>query len=180
MRKFCGFLVFLVAAVVAVLGTISGFRAGKRTSYPVAYSEYIMKYSHKNNLDECLVMAVIKVESNYVPEAQSDYAYGLMQLTEETAEWNAKKMGLKDYDWHVPETNIRIGSYYLKSLIDKYHNVDTALAAYNAGGGNVDSWLKDSRYSKDGETLNHIPFPETRHYVRKVNENWDSYKKLYN
>lgn len=180
MKRFFKLLLIAFVALVAITGMISGYNTGKKSGYPVAYSEYISKYAAQNNLDPCLVMAVIKVESNYVPEAQSDYAYGLMQLTEETAEWNAKKMGLKDYDWHVPETNIRIGSYYLKSLIDKYHNVDTALAAYNAGGGNVDSWLKDSRYSKDGETLNHIPFPETRHYVRKVNENWDSYKKLYN
>lgn len=179
MRKFWGFLAFLVAVVIAVLGTISGFRAGKRTGYPVAYSEYIMKYSHKNGLDECLVMAVIKVESNYIPEAQSSYAYGLMQLTEETAKWNAQKMGLKDYDWREPETNIKIGCYYLKSLIDKYENVETALAAYNAGGGNVDSWLKNSKYSRDGKTLYHIPFPETRNYVKKVEDNRQSYEKIY-
>lgn len=179
MKKFPMFLLLILAAAVAALGLISGYHTGKRSGYPVAYSEYIMKYSKQNHLDACLVMAVIKSESNFVPEAQSDYAYGLMQLTEETADWNAAKMGLENYDWHEPETNIRIGCYYLKSLIDKYGSTDTALAAYNAGGGNVDSWLKKQKYSDDGKTLKYIPFPETRHYVRKVNENWENYKKLY-
>ena len=180
MKNFLKILLALLALSIAAIAIMSGYNTGKKSGYPVAYSEYIMKYSKKNNLDTCLVMAVIKVESNYVPEAQSDYAYGLMQLTEETAEWNAKKMGLKDYDWHDPETNIEIGCYYLKYLIDKYGNTNTALAAYNAGGGNVDSWLASSKYSDDGKTLKHIPFSETRHYVKKVNDNWESYKKLYN
>ena len=84
-----------------------------------------------------MVMAVIKVESNFVPEAESAYAAGLMQLTEDTAEWNAKEMELKDYDYKDPETNIRIGCHYLKYLIRKYENIDTAFAAYNGGMGNV-------------------------------------------
>ena len=179
MKKIFGVLLVLLALLIAGIGIISGYHTGKKAGYPVAYSEYITKYSKENDLDVCLVMAVIKVESNYVPEAQSDYAYGLMQLTEETAEWNAEKMGLTDYDWHEPSTNIQIGCYYLKYLIDKYDNIDTALAAYNAGGGNVDSWLKNPKYSDDGKKLKHIPFGETRHYVKKVNDNWQSYKKLY-
>ena len=179
MKRFFSVLLFLLSLSVAVIGTISGYHTGKQSGYPVAYSEYITKYSKQNHLDTCLVMAVIKVESNYVPEAQSDYAYGLMQLTEETADWNAAKMGLKDYDWHEPETNIKIGCYYLRQLINKYGNTNTALAAYNAGGGHVDEWLKDKSCSSDGKTLDYIPFSETRNYVRKVNDNWTSYKKLY-
>lgn len=168
-----------LALLIAIVGIIGGYNTGKHSGYPVAYSEYITKYARQNKLDPFLVMSVIKVESNFVPEAKSDYAYGLMQLTEETAEWNAKKMELADYDWHDPETNVQIGCYYLRYLIDKYKNTDTALAAYNAGGGNVDSWLHNPKYSNDGKTLQHIPFPETRHYVKKVNANWESYKKLY-
>ena len=102
-----------------------------------------------------------------------------MQLTEDTAEWNAKEMELKDYDYKDPETNIRIGCHYLKYLIRKYENIDTALAAYNGGMGNVSKWLNDERYSDDGVTLKYIPFSETRHYVKKVNESWQKYKELY-
>ena len=85
MKNFLKILLALLALSIAAIAIMSGYNTGKKSGYPVAYSEYIMKYSKKNNLDTCLVMAVIKVESNYVPEAQSDYAYGLMQLTEETA-----------------------------------------------------------------------------------------------
>jgi soluble lytic murein transglycosylase len=168
-----------MAVILAFIGVKSGYHVGKQANYPVAYSEYIVKYSSKYKLDPYLVMAVIKVESNFVPEAESDYAAGLMQLTEETAEWNAKEMGLEDYDYKDPETNIKIGCHYLKHLIDKYENVDTALAAYNGGMGNVSKWLKDSRYSDDGITLKNIPFPETKNYVKKVNANWENYKQLY-
>ena len=81
-----------------------------------------------------------------------------------------------DYDIADPETSINFGCYYLRHLIDLYKNTDTALAAYNAGMGNVNGWLEDKEYSDDGVTLKYIPFPETRSYVRKVNESWEYYK----
>ena len=176
MSKLAKALLFMLAVTLAVIASISGYNVGKQTVYPVAYSDYIVKYAHKNGLDPFLVMAVIKQESNFVPEAASDYAHGLMQITPETAEWNARAMGLTDYDYLEPETNIEIGCHYLAYLIDTYGNIDTALAAYNAGMGNVNSWLSDKAYSDDGETLKYIPFPETRSYVEKVNASWDYYR----
>jgi soluble lytic murein transglycosylase len=167
----------LVAIVVAIFGVVGGYETSQRIKYPVAYSDLIVKYSHENDLDPFLVMAVIKVESNFVPDAHSGYAGGLMQLTEETAEWNARDMGIDDdYDYMDPEINIKFGCHYLRHLIDIYSDVDTALAAYNGGMGNVSAWLKDSSYSDDGVTLKYIPFPETRKYVEKVNKNWEHYK----
>lgn len=169
----------LAAVIIAVIGAVSGFHVGKHADCPVAYNDYIVKYAKENDIDPYLVMAVIKVESNFVPEARSSYAAGLMQLTEETAEWNAKDMGLKNYDYLDPATNIRMGCHYLRHLIDKYENTDTALAAYNGGMGNVSKWLRDKDYSDDGVTLKYIPFPETRSYVEKVNTYWENYKQLY-
>ncbi len=170
-----------LAIVIAIIGIKSGYYKGKQITYPVAYGDWITKYSVKNELDPFLVMAVIKQESNFVPEAHSGYAGGLMQLTEETASWNAKEMGISVYDYMDPETNIRLGCHYLRYLIDHYGNVDTALAAYNGGMGNVNEWLRDSRYSTNGETLNaeSIPFAETRGYLQKVNEYWTYYTELY-
>lgn len=179
MSKMLKVLLAILAVVIAVIGIKSGYQVGVRSGFPVAYGEYIAKYSFENELDPCLVMAVIKVESNFVPEAQSDYAYGLMQLTEETADWNAKNMGLINYDYTDPETNIQIGCYYLKYLIDRYGVIDTALAAYNGGMSNVGKWLDDKNCSEDGKNLKYIPFTETRNYVVKVNQNWEHYKKLY-
>lgn len=179
MSKIFKIFLAVLAVVIAFIGVKSGYHVGKQTNYPVAYNDYIVKYSSKYRLDRYLVMAVIKVESNFVPDARSQYAAGLMQLTEETADWNAKEMKLKDYDYLDPETNIMIGCHYLRHLIDKYDNTDTALAAYNGGMGNVSKWLKDSNCSDDGVTLKYIPFEETRNYVIKVNKNWEHYKQLY-
>ena len=167
------------AILIALIALITGYNTGQKTTYPVAYNEYIYKYANKNDLDPYLVMAVIKVESNFVPEAHSGYAGGLMQLTEETAQWNADDMGITYFDYMDPETNIMLGCHYLKHLIDTYDNIDTALAAYNGGMGNVASWLSDSRYSSDGKTLNDIPFPETKNYVVKVNDAWLHYKENF-
>lgn len=178
MSKVLKVLLAVIAIVIAIIGIKSGYQVGKQSSFPVAYGDSIARYSIENDLDPYLVMAVIKVESNFVPEAQSDYAYGLMQLTEETAHWNAKKMGLVDYDYTDPDTNIKIGCYYLKYLIDKFKVVDTALAAYNGGISNVLNWLDNKEYSDDGKNLKYIPFTETRNYVKKVNNNWEIYKNL--
>lgn len=179
MSKLFKLFLAVLAIVIAFIGIKSGYNVGKQASYPVAYSEYIVKYANKNDLDPYLVMAVIKTESNFVPEARSEYAAGLMQLTEETAAWNAKQMGIKHYDYLDPETNIMMGCHYLKHLINKYGNIDTALAAYNGGMGNVSKWLKNSEYSDDGVSLKAIPFPETRNYVVKVNTYWQDYRDLY-
>lgn len=179
MSKLFKLLLIVLAVVIAIIGANSGYHVGKQSRFPVAYSEYIVEYASENDLDPYLVMAVIKVESNFVPEATSAYAGGLMQLTEETAKWVADKLEISDYDFMDPETNIKFGCYYLKHLIDKYEHVDTALAAYNGGMGNVSKWLADSDYSDDGETLKYIPFKETRNYVVKVEKNWEDYKKIY-
>lgn len=168
----------IICGVVGVIvGTYEGVETARRVKYPIAYGEYIVKYAGENDLDPFLVMAVIHIESNFVPEAQSHVAYGLMQMTEETAEWTAKDMNItEDYDVTDPETSIRFGCHYLRHLLDLYSNTDTALAAYNAGMGNVNSWLKNPDYSSDGKTLYYIPFPETRSYVEKVNDSWEHYR----
>ena len=72
-----------------------------------------------------------------------------------------------------------MGCWYIKRLLIQYNNVDTALAAYNAGSGNVSKWLKNEEYSKDGENLIIIPFKETREYVKKVSKARIQYKRLY-
>lgn len=176
-------LLFTVVAVMVLVNAVSvGYRTVKHIIYPVRYFEHIHKFSSENRLDEYLVMAVIKAESNYIYDASSGVARGLMQLTDETADWIAKRIDL-DFeldDVEDPKTNIQMGCYYLRYLIDYYNGqVDVALAAYNAGPGNVSAWLKDEQYSSDGKTLHHIPFKETRNYVKKVNEYHDEYRKLY-
>ena len=180
-RKKVFFAVFLIISILGIMwfGSLGGKKIGEKINeikYPVKYSTYITKYANENNLEPYLVIALIKQESNFVADARSEYAGGLMQLTEVTADEYAEKLGLTDYNYMDPETNIKIGCFVLASLIDKYNDVDTALAAYNAGVGNVDGWLKNPDYSSDGKTLYYIPFSETRHYVKKVNQYIDVYK----
>ena len=154
-------------------------KTGQNIKYPVEYSDYIIEYSAENRLDPYIVISVIKQESNFISDAKSPYAGGLMQLTEITAKEYGEKLGLENFNYMDPETNIRIGCYLLRSLINRYDGVlETALAAYNAGSSNVDTWLSDSKYSHDGRNLYYIPYTETRCYVKKVMENIEDYKNL--
>ena len=157
----------------------------KRRAYPLRYSDYIIKYSGKYHVDPYLVMSVIWVESKYNCDATSQkQARGLMQITPETGEWIAGKMGIKDYKDELlydPNINIQIGCWYLNNLHKQFNgDIKLVLAAYNGGMGNVRKWLKDDKYSKDGKNLDYIPFKETREYVEKVLDAYKEYKKLYN
>lgn len=151
--------------------------------YPYKYSDYIIKYSKENNLDPLFVAAVIKTESDFNENALSNKnAYGLMQITEETAQWSSQKMGIVNFNLYMlndPELNIKIGCWYLDNLNQEFKNFDLVLAAYNGGRGNVEKWLKDSNHSIDGKNLQYIPFKETDKYVKRVNVNYSIYKFLY-
>lgn len=153
------------------------------TYFPLKYQDTIRKYSQKYGLDPYLVLAVIKVESNFMPEAVSPKkARGLMQITEKTGKWGAGQIQLTHYSVEKlfdPEINIQIGCWYLSVLYQEFEDTDLVLAAYNGGSGNVSQWLKDSSLSSSGKRLDKIPFSETRNYVKKVKNSRFVYKKLY-
>ena len=116
-------------------------------------------------------VAIIKAESNFRKDAVSTKgAKGLMQIMDETGKWCADKIEIPEPDLCDVETNIRIGTFYISHLLEMYEgNEKTAVAAYNAGYGNVDKWLADEKHSKNGKDLNLVPFPETQKYIKKVN-----------
>ena len=157
--------------------------------YPLEYTELVAEYASKYNIPEYVILAIIKTESDFDPNAVSAVgAIGLMQMMPETFLWLTGSAHLGEYlpvdALYVPEVSIRYGTYYLLYLYRKFdHNLDTALAAYNGGEGNVSKWLEDSRYSDDGLKLNtdKIPdnFRETRNYVKKVNKEIKYYKNTY-
>ena len=160
---------------IFILAAVFSFLLGK---IEVKYKEEIDNVATEYSLDKNLVYALIMAESNFNPNAVSSKdATGLMQLTSDTALWCAEKIGDENLaaDLTVPEVNIRLGCYYLKYLIDRYGEESTALAAYNAGSGNVDEWLSDHSYSPDGKAIVSAPFPETDHYIKKI----AFYKKIY-
>ena len=84
-----------------------------------------------------------------------------------------------DINIYDPETNIRIGCWYLNTLYKEFGKTDLVIVAYNGGSGNVKKWLSDREYSYDGENLRIIPFSETDSYLQKVKKNYEQYNKLY-
>lgn len=152
--------------------------------YPMPYYNLVEKYASENNLDIYLVYSIIKAESGFDKDAVSKKgALGLMQLTPKTAIWLASEMKLQNFsesDIIIPENNIRLGCYYLSTLLKQFdNNMDNALCAYNAGRGNVSKWLLNKEYSRDGKNLYKIPYKETRDYLKKVYRIFRSYKNLY-
>ncbi len=185
----CFFVLIVISVLVLLFGYHIAEEAGVKNyflklKYPVRYQEFVEDYAEEFHLDESLVYAVIHTESKFDTYAESKVgAKGLMQLTNETGEDCAKKLGIQNFSAEQlfnPEVNIRLGCYYLKKLIREYDgNTQTAIAAYNGGPGNVDKWLADSNYSNGDGILREIPFRETRNYVDKVTEAYWNYQNIY-
>ena len=137
----------------------------ERLRYPLHYSSIVRDRAKARGLDPALVAAVIYQESKFRSDARSSSgAIGLMQLTPATAEGIAIRTGGTAFhvsDLTDPEINIRYGTWYLHDLLGKYGNERLALAAYNAGQGNVDRWQKAGVG---------IQFPETAAYVSRVEQ----------
>ena len=152
--------------------------------YVKEYEEYVYKYSEENDIDPLLTFAIIKVESKFNRNIKSSSgALGLMQLMESTAIEMANEIGqevvIKE-SLYNPETNIKIGTKYFATLLKHYDgNELLALAAYNAGMGNVDNWIKEGTIKKDGSNIENIPYKETNNYVRKIMRDYKIYKSLY-
>lgn len=172
---------FLSALIVFCV--IIGIIAGIYGMYPLKYVGFIRAASEEAGVDRYLTAALIKAESNFNPQALSNAdAKGLMQLTDETAQFCAEKMGieLSEGDIYNPEINIKIGVYYLKRLLDMFDSdLTLAVAAYNAGEGRVKEWLANAEYSADGVTLDTIPYGETKRHVEKIGQYQKIYKILY-
>ncbi len=151
--------------------------------YPVEYQKFVERFADEYGLDRYLVYSVIKVESNFNPDAISNAgAKGLMQLMDKTAaECNVKgEFGYNiPEDLYEPEKNIRLGCYYLSSLMDTYNNMELAVTAYNGGTGNVNKWLKNESLSDGEGGLSDIPYSETKRYVEKVTKTYEIYNRLY-
>jgi soluble lytic murein transglycosylase len=135
-------------------------------------------------VDPLLVLAVIREESNFFPGAISTSdARGLMQLLPSTAKWIAQsKLGIayREEDLFDPETNIRLGTWYLGSLLGQFGgDVSRAVAAYNGGPGNVTRWLEAAGSVSRAEFPGLLALAETREYLVKVLNAWLTYRGLY-
>ena len=181
----CGFKITIAGIIIAVILTLLVIcivkffdytsEQYKKISFPIKYSQIVEEMSEKYDVDQDLIYSVIKTESNFDAEAKSAVgALGLMQIMPTTFEWlqsyHDGVITMDKEELFVPEISIEYGTIFLKYLIDRYSekSIDCVIAGYNAGAGAVDEWLADTKYSKDGITLDYIPYPETENYVEKV------------
>ena len=173
-------IVVTIIAAVIILASIFINKLMIKILYKKEYSEYVTRYSQEYNVDENLIYALIKAESNFEVEAVSNReAKGLMQLMYSTAKEVAIQNGIQLTEENIlePDININIGTKYISTLLEKYKSVEVALAAYNAGSGNVDKWIDNGTIKADGSDIENIPFKETNNYVRKIMRDYKIYSE---
>jgi soluble lytic murein transglycosylase len=154
-----------------------------RILFPEAWWETIKTESAKNGLDPYLVASLIRQESEFNPAAVSyANAWGLMQLLPSVGKSLAREEGMTHFETYQlldPETNIKLGTRYLRHMIDRFGGVqEYALAAYNAGEERVTDWQAAGPYHGIDEFVESIPFTQTRDYVQGILRNEDIYRSI--
>lgn len=180
-------LLKIAAAVLcaAAIIFVAVFLVGKtvfKVVYPMKYTDEIARYAAEYKVPESLLYAVVHTESGYDPNAKSGAgALGLTQITPETFSWLQTKTGeeLPESELYNPEVSIKYCAVFYGLLLTEFGDTKTAVAAYHAGRGRVNSWLSDSEISPDGQTLENIPAGETKNYVAKVLRAITIYNNLY-
>ena len=167
--RVCMVLLALLLAAITLLNR--GSDTVMNTAYPRKYDEYVTYYAGKYQIDPYILYSIIRTESNFNPQAESNVgARGLMQITEITFDWIKTKIApdepLTFDDLYDPEVNIRFGSYFISYCLQRY---DDDLATL----------LADSQYSQDGKVLDAFPYPQMRRYVQKVTDAYAQYSEIY-
>ena len=182
----CGVLFFIFILFVAGLALVALNRDRiAEYFFPRDYQENVMQIAGEYGMDHWLVMAIIREESGFDPEAVSVAgATGLMQLMPATAE---EIINRNNFDFSVEEAlldpvcNIRCGVWYLHWLAEHCYggSMPAAVAAYNAGRATVDAWINQGQWDGTLEDIAGIPYAETRQYLQYVYESHYMYQRLY-
>lgn len=179
-------IIIIILTICLLFGIFNVKEKILKIWYPMHYLEEVEKYSNEYNVDKNLVYALIKAESNFKEEAKSNKgAIGLMQIMQNTAKDINKKIENPIEEKAISEKllnaeyNINLGTKYLSMLIEKYNNIEIALAAYNAGIGTVDTWIENGTLKSDGSNIENIPYKETNNYVRKILRSYKIYSQIY-
>ncbi len=156
-----------------------GSRERAQLFYPRPYDPLMIAAAEREEIDYAFWFSVVREESFFSSTVSSHVgAVGLSQLMPPTAADISSRMGLTAPDLLDPETNLAIGSRYLRMLLDRFDLELPALAAYNAGQGRVGRWI--ARNPRDMVRFHEtIPFQETRNHVRKVLVSSVYYNYLY-
>ncbi|MGG1554874.1 lytic transglycosylase domain-containing protein [Paenibacillus ferrarius] len=176
--------IFAILLIVFVATLFMNSAYIGRKLYPIHYVQEIKTSAAKHKVDPFLIAAIIRVETNYQYHLESSKgAIGLMQLMPDTADWivESADVSIKSRDDLLKtDLNIYLGSWYVSWLIKHYNgNMVYAIAAYNAGQGNVNKWKNNGVWDGTEENSSQIPFGETRHYLQRVLFYYDKYTKLY-
>jgi soluble lytic murein transglycosylase len=165
----------LVGVLLGVVGKVD--QAIQELTLPLRHEDIIRQQAEEKGVDASLVAAVIYSESRFRDQTSSAGARGLMQITPDTAMDIARRSEAQTFvlkDLGDPQINISYGTYHLRDLLELYGgNEVAALAAYNAGPGNVDIW------GGSDLKLENIRFPETRAYVEDVLDKQGEYRTEY-
>ncbi len=155
-----------------------------RLAFPMPYQHALEEYCKEHSLDPYLVAALIRQESEFNPKAISrSNARGLTQVMPSTGRQVSRQLGMRGFRPNMlftPDTNLKIGTAYLKTLSDQLEGKwEATLASYNAGKSHVLTWLAANNFHEPAEFVESIPFNETRVYVQSVLRNAEVYRRLY-
>jgi soluble lytic murein transglycosylase len=155
-----------------------------KLAFPIPFRDALEQNARLSALDPYLVAALIRQESEFNPRAVShSRAYGLTQILPGTGRQLSRKMDLRGFRTAMlftPDINLRLGTFYLRLLLDELQGQwEETLASYNAGKGRVTEWLALAQFSEPAEFVESIPIAETRNYVQTVLRNADVYRRLY-
>ena len=150
--------------------------------FPMPLKDTVLRKAKEVQLDPAYVYGLIRQESRFIMDAKSVVgASGLMQVMPATAKWTAKKIGLTNFQvnqLNEHETNVAIGTGYLKLVLDDFDgSMPLAAAAYNAGPSRSRAWRKGP-VLEAAIWAENIPFTETRDYVKKVLSNTTNYAAI--
>src|SRR5271165_6145012 len=172
-----------VAALCMALVVVGIDQAVRNGGLPLSDASVIREQAAEKHLDPALIAAVIYAETKFDPRPSSAGAEGLMQILPATAYFIAHLSGGSRFtasDLATPSINVAYGSYYLRYLLDHYNgNEMLAVAAYNGGLANVDSWVAQANAAGRPLTVDAIPFEETRAYVQRVLSAQRAYRAAY-
>jgi soluble lytic murein transglycosylase len=152
--------------------------------FPLPYQKDLVRNARQQNLDPYIVAALIRQESEFNPQALSaKHAYGLTQVEPATGRSLARLAGVRRFSnrsLFQPATNLKLGTYYLRALLDQWGGQwEQTLASYNAGKSRVNDWITWNTYQEPAEFVESIPFTETREYVEAVLRNAAVYRQIY-
>ena len=152
-----------------------------RVRYLAPFRDVFREYARAYDLEEAWVLGVVRQESRFIVDARSGAgATGLMQLLPDTARWVARRIGYKGYTTKrvaEVETNVTLGTRYLRHVLDGFGTPVLASAAYNAGPSRARRW-QPAQAMEGAVFVESIPYSETREYVKRVLANTVHYALL--